>query len=345
MHIANIAIGANEPPFIIAELSANHNGSIERALETIEAASRAGATAIKLQTYTPDTMTIDHDSQDFLIAAGPWKGRRLYELYEEAHTPWEWHPALFERARDLGLAVFSTPFDPTAVDFLESLDPPAYKVASFELTDTPLLRRISCAGRPMIVSTGMANLGEIEKAVDTIRATGDNDFALLHCVSAYPAAVEDSNLATIPLLAEIFGVPVGLSDHTLGTTVAVAAVALGACVIEKHFTLARAEGGPDSHFSLEPDEFARLVEDCNTAWRARGSARISPTGSEAASAVFRRSLYVVADVAAGDTITRDNVRSIRPGFGMAPGAADDIFGKTARHDLERGKRLEWGDLS
>lgn len=345
MQISNISIGPAEPPFIIAELSANHNGSIGRALETIDAASEAGASAIKLQTYTADTMTIDHDSDDFLIASGPWKGRRLHELYQEAHTPWEWHPALFERARQRGLVVFSTPFDPTSVDFLMMLDPPAFKVASFELTDLPLVRRISATGKPMVISTGMANLGEIERAVETVRATGDNDFTLLHCVSAYPAPVEECNLATIALLEKVFGVPVGLSDHTLGTTVSVAAVALGACVIEKHFTLSRAEGGPDSHFSLEPNEFARLVEDCTTAWKARGIARISPTGSEAGSAVFRRSLYVVADVAAGELITSANVRSIRPGFGMAPAAADEVIGKTARHAMKRGKRLEWGDIS
>jgi len=344
MRIADTQIGAGAPPFIIAELSANHNGSIDRALETIDAAKKAGASAIKLQTYTADTMTIDHDSDDFLIAKGPWKGRRLYELYQEAHTPWEWHPALFARARELDLPVFSTPFDPTAIDLLMTLDTPALKVASFELTDLPLLRAMAATAKPMIISTGLANLGEIERAVDTVRAAGNENFVLLHCVSAYPAPVEDINLTTIPLLADIFGVPVGLSDHTLGTTVAVAAVALGACVIEKHFTLARADGGPDSAFSLEPDEFARLVEDCHTAWKARGRPHVSPTGSEAASIVFRRSLYVVADVAAGETITHENVRSIRPGYGLSPASADEVFGKVARHALRRGKPLEWGDI-
>ena len=337
--IADRRIGPEYPPYIICELSGNHNGSLERMLQLVEAAAKTGCDAIKIQSYTPDTMTIDCDREDFHIKSGPWAGRTLYDLYREAHTPFEWHPAIFAKARELGVTLFSTPFDETAVDLLESLDAPAYKIASFEIVDLPLIEYVASKGKPMIISTGMANLAEIEAAVATARSTGCNDLVLLHCVSSYPAPSEESNLRTIPHMAQAFDVVTGLSDHTHGTAVSVAAVALGAAVIEKHFTLARSDGGPDAAFSLEPSEFEGLADDCRNAWQALGQVRYDLQGSERASAVFRRSLYVVEDIPKGGTITRQNVRSIRPGYGLSPSQLSTVLDRRATCSLFRGYPL------
>jgi len=339
--IAGRPIGDGHPPYIIAELSGNHNGVLDRALALVDAAADAGADAVKLQTYTADTITIDVDRPEFRIQGGLWDGRSLHELYREASTPWDWHGALFERARARGLHVFSSPFDPTAVAFLETLGVPAYKIASFEINDTPLIRLVGEQGKPVIISTGVASLGEIEAALRAARAGGADGVALLHCVSAYPAAVEDMHLRTIGALAAAFGVPVGLSDHSPGSTVAVTAVALGACIIEKHLTLARADGGPDAAFSLEPDEFAALVRDCRTAHAALGQPRYDRAGLGGENALFRRSLYVVADVPAGAMLTDQNVRSIRPGLGLAPSHLPDVLGRLATRPLQRGEPLDW----
>jgi pseudaminic acid synthase len=337
--IAGRAIGPGQPPYVIAELSGNHNGDIGRAFAIMEAAAAAGADAVKLQTYTADTITIDHDGPGFTIAGGLWAGRTLHELYREAHTPWDWHPALFEKGRELGLAVFSTPFDFSAVDFLESLGAPAYKIASFELIDTPLVRRVAATGKPMIVSTGMADLAEIEAAVAAARAGGCDQLVVLHCTSGYPTPPCESNLLTLPDLARRLDVVAGLSDHTPGVAVAVAAVALGAAVIEKHVTLARADGGPDAAFSLEPAELAELVASCRTAWEALGRVNYARTESEKGNAQFRRSLYVVADMAAGDRFDAGNLRSIRPGFGLPPSRWDDVIGRRATRAIARGTPL------
>ncbi len=342
--IAGRTIGEGHEPFVICELSGNHNGNLDRALAMVDAAAATGADAIKIQTYTADTLTIDHDSPDFRIAGGLWDGRTLHDLYGEAHTPYEWHYALFERARERGVTLFSTPFDESAVELLEGLGAPAYKIASFEAVDLPLIARVAGTGKPMIISTGLANLAEIGEAVATARAHGCDRIILLHCTSAYPAPVEDADLRTIPDLAARFGCVTGLSDHTPGTAVAVAATALGAAVVEKHFTLARADGGPDAAFSLEPDEFAALVRDCKAAWRALGRVRYERAGSEGANLAFRRSLYVVADVKAGALLTPANVRSIRPGFGMAPKHLPEVLGRAAARDLRRGERLAWDML-
>ena len=342
--IAGRTIGEGHEPFVICELSGNHNGNLDRALAMVDAAADTGADAIKIQTYTADTLTIDHDSPDFRIASGLWDGRTLHDLYGEAHTPYEWHPALFERARERGVTLFSTPFDESAVELLEGLGAPAYKIASFEAVDLPLIARVAETGKPMIISTGLANLAEIGEAVATARAHACDRIILLHCTSAYPAPVEDADLRTIPDLAARFGCVTGLSDHTPGTAVAVAATALGAAVVEKHFTLARADGGPDAAFSLEPDEFAALVRDCKAAWRALGRVRYERAGSEGANLAFRRSLYVVADVKAGALLTPANVRSIRPGFGMAPKHLPEVLGRAAARDLRRGERLAWDML-
>lgn len=341
IRIAGRRIGPGHRPYVVAELSANHLGGLERALAIVDAAARAGVDAVKLQTYTPDTITIDHTGPGFVLESGPWRGRRLYELYQEAHTPWQWHAALFERARALGIAAFSSPFDASAVSLLESLGCPAYKIASFELVDPALIAAAAATGKPLLLSTGMADGKEIAEAIAAARAAGAREVALLHCVSSYPSRVEDSNLRTIPDMAQRFGVPVGLSDHTLGTTVAVAATVLGACVIEKHATLRRADGGPDAAFSLEPDELARLVEDAAAAFAALGAIHYAPEESELAMRALRRSLYVVADMAPGETFTPQNVRSIRPGYGLPPRHLPEVLGRRARGAIARGTPLSW----
>ncbi len=332
-------IGESHPPYVIAEISANHNGRFERAVEILEACAAAGADAVKLQTYRPDTITIDHDGPGFVIDGGLWHGRKLYELYGEAFTPWEWHEPLFRRGRELGIAVFSSPFDPTAVAFLAGLGAPAYKVASFEIVDLPLIRRIAATGKPMIISTGIADETEIAAAVAAARSGGCEAICLLHCVSGYPAPAEDANLATIADMQRRFGVQIGLSDHTIGIAVPIAAVAMGATVIEKHVTMRRSDGGPDSAFSLEPSEFRDMAEGVRTAWRARGRIDYSRKPSEVANAQFRRSLYVVEDIPEGALLTERNVRSIRPGFGLAPRYLDDVLGRPARRLLRRGEPL------
>lgn len=339
--IANRPIGPDQSPYIIAELSGNHNGDLGRALALVDAAAETGADAVKLQTYTADTITIDADRPEFRISGGLWDGRSLHELYQEASTPWEWHDALFERARAHGLHVFSSPFDPTAVDFLETLDPPAYKIASFELVDTPLIRKVAATGKPLIMSTGIANYAEIEDALRAAREGGAECVSLLHCVSAYPARPEDMRLRTIEALTAAFGVQIGLSDHTLGSAVAVASIARGATIIEKHMTLARADGGPDADFSLEPAEFKQLVDDCRMAHAALGAPIHDRKGVGGANAQFRRSLYVVADVAEGEVLTEAHVRSIRPGLGLAPKHLPEVLGKRAARDLKRGEPLDW----
>lgn len=344
--IAGRPVGGDAAPFVIAEMSGNHNQSLERALAIVDAAAAAGAHAIKLQTYTADTMTLDLAEGDFWIddPASLWKGNSLYQLYERAHTPWDWHAPLFARARELGLIAFSTPFDATAVDFLEGLDAPAYKIASFENTDLALIRRVAATGKPLIISTGMASLGELEAAVSAAREAGCRDLVLLKCTSSYPASPVDSNLRTLPHLRELFDCEVGLSDHTGGLGAAVAAVALGACVIEKHFTLSRAEGGVDAAFSLEPAELAALVTETERAWQALGTVRYGAGPAERGSQVFRRSLYVVADVQPGEVITAAHVRAIRPGFGLSPRYLDTVIGRRAPVALKRGQALTWDVL-
>jgi pseudaminic acid synthase len=336
-------VGPGHPPYVIAELSGNHNGDIGRAFALIEAAHAAGADAVKLQTYTADTITLDHDGPGFTIEGGAWDGRRLYDLYEEAHTSWDWHPRLFEKARSLGITMFSSPFDSSAVDFLESLDAPAYKIASFEIVDVGLIERVAATKKPLIISTGMANLAEITAGVDAAGDTGAG-IVLLHCTSGYPTPPEDCNLETIPDLARRFGIPIGLSDHTLGTSVAVASVALGASVIEKHVTLARADGGPDAAFSLEPDELAGLCTDCRTAWSALGHASYERAKSEAEMSLLRRSLYFVADLAAGETVTENNLRSIRPGYGLPPSHLKNLLGRRVARPVTRGTPVSWDDI-
>ncbi len=342
--IAGRFVGEALPPYIVAELSANHGGSLDRALAALEAATAAGADAVKLQTYTADTLTIDHDGPEFRINGGLWKGRRLYELYQEAHTPWDWHKALFAKGRELGVTVFSTPFDDTAVELLEELQAPAYKIASFEIVDLPLIRRVAATGKPVIMSTGMASPEEIKESIDAFRAAGGGQLIMLHCVSGYPTPVEQSNLRRIPKLMAEFGCAVGLSDHTLGIEVALASVALGACMIEKHFTLRRADGGPDAAFSLEPDELAALARGARAVFAALGTGADTRPEVEKASMAFRRSLYVVRDMAAGEPFTRENVRSIRPGYGLAPKHLPDILGRTAAGAIVRGTALNWSQI-
>jgi pseudaminic acid synthase len=339
--IAGRQIGPGHEPFVICELSGNHNGSLERALSMIDAAAGTGADAIKLQTYTADTLTLNHDGPGFQITEGPWAGRTLHDLYAEAFTPYEWHAALFERARQRGVMIFSTPFDASAVELLEGLGAPAYKIASFEAVDLPLIERVAACGKPMIISTGLASLAEMGDALEAAQAAGAGGVALLHCVSSYPAPIEEANVRTVPDLAERFHVVTGLSDHTPGSAASVAAVALGASIIEKHFTLARADGGPDAAFSLEPAEFTALVADCKAAWRALGSATYDELGSERAAAGHRRSLYVAAPVKKGEKLTAANIRSVRPGHGLAPKHLPDVLGLHAKRDLAFGEPLDW----
>lgn len=342
LRIRDRLIGPGQPTYVIAEMSANHNQSLDQALRIVEAAGAAGADAVKVQTYTPDTITIDSDREYFRIGTGTlWSGRTLYDLYREAYTPWEWHGRLRDAAAELGMALFSSPFDHTAIDFLESLDVPAYKIASFELVDLALIRRAARTGKPMIVSTGMATLGEIDEAVQAARSGGATELALLKCTSAYPAPPAEMNLRTIPHLRDAFGVPVGLSDHTHGLAAPVAAVALGACIVEKHFTLSRSDGGPDAAFSLEPDEFKAMVEAVRASEQALGSVSYTVTQREAASRVFRRSLFVVADMAAGDRFTEETVRSIRPAHGLPPRYLGDVLGRRAAAAIGRGTPLSW----
>jgi len=343
LDIAGQTVGRGHSPFIIAEMSGNHNQSLERALEIVEAAARSGAHALKIQTYTPDTMTLDLDEREFHICDpnSLWAGTSLYKLYSEAYTPWEWHKPIFDRARELGIICFSTPFDDTSVDFLESLDVPCYKIASFENTDIPLIRRVAATGKPLIISTGMSTVAELDEAVRAARDAGCKDLILLKCTSSYPATAENTNILTIPHLRELFGCEVGLSDHTLGLGVSVASVAHGATVIEKHFTLNRADGGVDSAFSMEPAELAQLVVESERAWQALGKVSYGPIEAEKKSLQYCRSLYVVKDLKKGDILTRDNVRAIRPGFGLLTKYLDVVLGQTVTHDVSRGTALDW----
>lgn len=343
IEIGKRLIGLGHPAYIVAELSANHRQQFDEAVKLLEAAREAGADAVKLQTYTADTMTIPCDSAEFRIGGGtPWDGKILYDLYAEACMPWEWQPKLKKVADELGIDLFSSPFDKTAVDFLEEMGAPAHKVASFEIVDIPLVEYIASKGKPMIISTGMATLAEIDEAVQAAQRAGASQIALLKCASAYPASPEDMNLRTIPHLAEAFGVPVGLSDHTLGIAVPVAAVAMGACIIEKHFTLSRDISSPDSSFSLEPQEFRAMVDAIRTTEKALGEVRYEASEQEAKSRAFRRSLFVVKDVEAGELFTEDNVRSIRPGYGLHPRHLKDVLGRRATRDIQQGTPLDWG---
>lgn len=334
LKIAGRRISLDDTPYIIAEISANHNGKLETALKIIDEAKKAGADAVKLQTYRPDTITLDSDSEDFKIKGGLWDGRTLYELYEEAHMPWEWHKPLFEHARNVGITIFSSPFDKTAVDLLEELGAPAYKIASFEAVDLPLIEYVAKTGKPMIISTGMANAEEIQEAVDAAVNAGCKQLAILQCVSGYPAPAEDYNLRTIPNMIEQFGFVTGLSDHTLDNTTAITSVALGASIIEKHFTLDRKGGGPDDSFSLEPTELEALCRDAKTAWKALGKVDYGRKSSEQGNAQFRRSLYFVKALKAGDVITEDAVRSVRPGYGLPPKYLHNLIGKKVACDVE-----------
>jgi len=335
-------IGDAQPPYIVAELSANHGGDLQIAQDTMTAAHVAGADAIKLQTYTPDTMTIRSDQPDFQIKDGLWAGHSLYDLYQWAHTPFEWHQALFEHAHKLGITCFSTPFDETAVDLLESLGAPAYKIASFEATDLPLIRYVAKTGKPMIISTGMANLEEIQESVEVAQKAGCEQLILLHCISSYPAPIEQANLKTLVDLRQRTGVQVGLSDHTLGNVAAVAAVSLGACFIEKHFTLDRQGNSPDASFSIQPEEFKALANECRQAWSALGDAGYSLKEAEKANLRFRRSLYFVRDLRKGDVISADDIRRIRPGYGLPPRDYDAVLGRTVSSDIKAGTAVSWG---
>lgn len=343
MQIGRSIIEKNHVPFIIAEMSGNHNQSLDRALAIVEAAAKVGAHAIKLQTYTADTMTLDIADGEFFICDGnsPWNGQSLYNLYKQSHTPWEWHAPIMKRAEELGLICFSTPFDENAVDFLETLNVPVFKIASFEIIDLPLIHRVATTGKPVIISTGMATVAEIDEAVRTARDAGCQDLVLLKCTSTYPASPENSNILTIPHMRELFGCEVGLSDHTMGIGTAIAAVAHGATVIEKHFTLSRADGGVDSVFSMEPDEFRMLVEETKRAWQSLGSVQYGPTDNEKGSLLFRRSLYIIEDMKAGDVFTRENLRCIRPGHGLAPKYYETLLGKRVNSDFKKGTAMEW----
>lgn len=333
-------IGPSYPPYIIAELSANHNGDLNRAFQILEEAMKAGADAVKLQTYTHETITMDCDSEEFQIHGGLWDGQTLYELYRDAHMPWEWHKPLFDKAKALGITIFSSPFDFSAVDLLEELHAPAYKIASFELIDLPLIKRVAQTGKPMIMSTGMANEDEIAEAIKTARNNGCEEIVILHCVSGYPAPAEQYNLKTIADISQRFDVLSGLSDHTIDNATAVASVALGACLIEKHVTIDRNGGGADDSFSIEPPELAQLCKDAKTAWQAMGKVNYERTEAEKGNVKFRRSLYVVKDIGEGEVFTMENIRSIRPGFGMAPKFLESVIGKKASKFLEKGTALQ-----
>ncbi len=343
IRIGSRNIGVEHAPFVIAEMSGNHNQSLERALEIVEAAAASGAHALKLQTYTPDTITIDLDEREFHIAdpSSLWKGTSLYKLYAQAFTPWEWHAKLFERARDLGMIPFSTPFDETAVDFLESLDVACYKIASFENTDVQLIRRVAATKKPLIISTGMATESELGETVRAARDAGCNDLILLKCTSTYPSTPLDTNIRTIPHMRELFDCEVGLSDHTMGIGVAVASIAMGGTVVEKHFTLSRADGGVDSAFSMEPSEMKQLVQEVERAWQSLGAVKYGPTEAERKSLQYRRSLYVVEDLKAGDVLTRRNLRSIRPGLGLPSKYLDLLLGKRVTRDVKKGTGASW----
>lgn len=336
-------VGPNHPPFLIAEMSGNHNKSLVRALKLVEAAAAAGAHALKLQTYTADTMTLDCNEPGFVIEDPDslWQGSQLYQLYEEAHTPWSWHKPIFDRARKLGMIPFSTPFDSTAVDFLESLDVPCYKIASFENTDLPLIQRVAATGKPLIISTGMASVSELQSSVDAARSAGCKHLVLLKCTSNYPASPANSNLLTIPHMRDLFSCQIGLSDHTLGVGVSVASIVLGATVIEKHFTLSRNEGGVDSDFSLEPTEFTQLVTETERAWLALGGVRYGTSTEEKKSLQFRRSLYITQDLRPGDSLSDQNVRAIRPGFGLLPEHLPAVIGLKVNSAVKRGTPLSW----
>jgi len=341
MKIDNRKIGTDVPPYVIAEMSANHNGKLENALRIIEEAKKAGADAVKLQTYRPDTMTLNCDSEEFQIHGGLWDGRTLYELYEQAHMPWEWHAPLFEHARKQGITIFSSPFDNSAVDLLEDLNAPAYKIASFEAVDHALIKYVASTGKPMIISTGMADAEEIQEAIAAAREGGCKELAILHCVSSYPAPAEDYNLRTIPDLIQRFGLVTGLSDHTLDNTTAITSVAMGASIIEKHFTLNRSGGGPDDSFSLEPAELKALCKDSKTAWAALGKVDYGRKSSEDGNVKFRRSLYFVKDMKAGEIITADAVRSVRPGFGLAPKNLARLLGRIVNSDVKSATPTKW----
>lgn len=341
--VSGRAVGRDSRPLVVAEMSANHNQSLERALLIVEAAAASGADGLKIQTYTADSMTLNIADGAFRVADAKslWFGRTLYDLYTEAHTPWEWHQPIFQRARELGMIPFSTPFDESAVDFLEALEVPCYKIASFENTDLPLIRRVAATGKPVFISSGMATAEELEEAIGAARAAGCRDLVLLKCTSTYPASPVDSNIMTIADMRERFDCEVGLSDHSMGVGVAVAAVALGASVVEKHFTLSRSDGGVDSAFSLEPAELKLLVEETGRAWESLGSVTYGPTASEAKSRAFRRSLYVVRDIDAGEVLTQENIRAIRPGFGLSPKFLDQVLGRKAAVRIARGTALAW----
>jgi len=344
MQIANRKIGQYELPLVIAEMSGNHNQSLDRALEIVEAAAKAGAHALKLQTYTANTMTLAINEGEFFISdeQSPWKGKNLHDLYKLAYTPWEWHAPIMQRARELGMLCFSSPFDESAVDFLESLDVPAYKIASFELVHLPLIRKVAATGKPMILSTGMATLAEIDHAVRAAREAGCRDLILLKCTSTYPATPENSNVLTIPHLRDMFGCEVGLSDHTMGLGASVAAVAHGATVIEKHFTLSRADGGVDSSFSLEPDELRTLLVETERAWQSLGQVSYGPSEAEKKSLVFRRSIYVAENLKAGEMLTPENLRCVRPGMGLPPMYYDLLLGRRVNQDVKKGTPMAWG---
>lgn len=342
--IGDREVGRDHPPFIIAEMSGNHNQSLDRALAIVEAAAKSGAHALKLQTYTADTMTLDIEDGEFFIEDrnSLWKGASLHKLYQQAYTPWEWHAPIFQRAKELGMLAFSTPFDESAVEFLEGLDVPCHKIASFENTDLPLIRKVAATGRPMIISTGMASVAELDESVRAAREAGCQDLILLKCTSTYPATPENTNIRTIPHLRELFGTEVGLSDHTMGTGVAVASVALGAVVIEKHFTLSRADGGVDSAFSMEPSEMAALVQESERAWQALGHVKYGTSSAqEEKSKMFRRSLYITRDLKAGEVLDASSVRAIRPGLGLPPKFIDMVMGKVVKQDVKRGTPVSW----